>query len=277
MPASSHPPSQQLVDTARTHLKDCRLCPFACGTDRGSGKGTCRVGPVSYVASEMLHMGEEKILRPAHAIFFSGCTARCRFCIAAKYAFHADYGIPVTPAQLAQRIAVRQDEGARAICFIGGDPVPHIPMILDTLAHLGDRKRVPAVFNSNLYVTSDALDLLDDAIDIYLPDLKFGPGACGETVGAMPDYWSVVTGAIDRLLQNGKRVIVRHLLMPGHFHCCTEPVLSWLAQRPAIGVSLLDQYLAPPRMRGQLAAAVQADETRTAFDLAHAHRLRLED
>jgi len=54
-------------------------------------------------------------------------------------------------------------------------------------------------------------------------------------------------------------------------------VLSWLAQRPAIGVSLLDQYLAPPRMRGQLAAAVQADETRTAFDLAHAHRLRLED
>jgi putative pyruvate formate lyase activating enzyme len=225
----------------------------------------------------MLHMGEEKLLRPAHAIFFSGCTARCRFCIAAKYAFHADYGIPVTPAQLAHRIEMRQEEGARAICFIGGDPVPHIPTILDTLAHLGGRKRVPAVFNSNFYVTPKALDLLDGAIDIYLPDLKFGPGACGETIGAMPDYWSVVTSAIDRLLHDGQQVIVRHLLMPDHFDCCTKPVLSWLAQRPQIRVSLLDQYVAPPHMRGRLAAPLSVDETRAAFDLANALRLRLVD
>jgi len=277
MPLVTHVPSLQLVDEARAQLEDCRLCPFACGTDRASGRGTCRVGTVSYVASEMLHMGEEKLLRPAHAIFFSGCTARCRFCIAAKYAFHADYGIPVTPAQLAHRIEMRQEEGARAICFIGGDPVPHIPTILDTLAHLGGRKRVPAVFNSNFYVTPKALDLLDGAIDIYLPDLKFGPGACGETIGAMPDYWSVVTSAIDRLLHDGQQVIVRHLLMPDHFDCCTKPVLSWLAQRPQIRVSLLDQYVAPPHMRGRLAAPLSVDETRAAFDLANALRLRLVD
>ena len=187
---------------------------------------------MSYVASEMLHMGEEQMFRPAHAIFFSGCTARCRFCIAARYAFRADYGIPVTAQQLADRILLRQAEGARSVCFIGGDPVPHVPLILETLAILGERRRVPAVFNSNCYVTDVTLELLRGSIDIYLPDLKFGPGVCGEEIGGMPDYWRVVTGVIDRLLREGEEVVVRHLLMPGHFDCCTEPVLAWLAKRP---------------------------------------------
>ena len=230
---------------ARSHLADCRLCPFLCGEARATGEGVCGVGDVSYIASEMLHMGEERLLRPAHAIFFSGCTARCRFCIAARYAFRSDYGIPVTAVQLADRILLRQEEGARSVCFIGGDPVPHIPLILETLAMLGERRRVPAVFNSNFYVTNDALDLLRGAIDIFLPDLKFGPGGCGEKIGGMPEYWTVVTDAIDCLLRNGEQVLVRHLLMPGHLRCCTEPVLAWLAKRPAVRVSLLDRY-APP-------------------------------
>ncbi|MEZ4675890.1 MAG: hypothetical protein R2932_16820 [Caldilineaceae bacterium] len=78
----------------------------------------------------------------------------------------------------------RQEQGARSICFIGGDPAL-IPFILDTLAVLG-RRRVPAVFNSNFYLTLPPLDLLNGAIDIYLPDLKFGPAiglSCGERLG----------------------------------------------------------------------------------------------
>src|SRR4030095_5085807 len=132
-------------------------------------------------------------------------------------AFRPTYGVTVTPVQLAERIVQRQREGARSICFIGGDPAPHIPFILTTLATLGSRKRVPAVFNSNFYLTDEALDLLDGAIDLYLPDLKFGPAtgpqSCGERVGGMPAYWAVVTGCLDRLYRQGRRLIVRHLLM----------------------------------------------------------------
>ena len=120
-------------------------------------------------------MGEEELLRPAHAIFFSGCTATCAFCTAARFAFRPTYGIPVTAQMLAARIEQRQAEGARSVCFIGGDPAPHIPVILETIETLGDRRQIPAVFNSNFYLTGEALDLLDGAIDIYLPDLKFGP------------------------------------------------------------------------------------------------------
>jgi putative pyruvate formate lyase activating enzyme len=262
---------------AQRQLEDCHLCPFHCGIARASGAGVCRVGGATHVASEMLHLGEEQLLSPAHAIFFSGCTARCSFCIAARFAFRPDYGLAVSSEQLAERIVMRQNEGARSICFIGGDPVPHIPFILETLAALGTRKRVPSVFNSNFYLTDTALDLLQGPIDIYLPDLKFGPGKCGENIGTMPDYWQIVTGCIDRVLLHGEQVIVRHLLMPGHLHCCTEPVLGWLADRPGIQVSLLDQYVPPAHARDELATMVSARDSEAAWNTAHRLGIELVD
>ncbi|MCB0189379.1 MAG: radical SAM protein, partial [Caldilineaceae bacterium] len=267
------------VAAAQGQLTDCTLCPHRCGPARATARGVCRVGQASYIASEMLHIGEEALLHPAHAIFFSGCTATCRFCTAAKIAFRPTYGVVVTPAQLAQRMVQRQEQGARSICFIVGDPAPHIPFILATLAVLGERKRVPAVFNSNFYLTDVALDLLAGAIDIYLPDLKFGPGtgptSCGERLGSMPDYWQVVTGCIDRLYGEGRRLLVRHLLMPGHFDCCTVPVLHWLADRPGIEVSLLTQYIAPAHAKGELAAPLDSADIISARDLATALNLKL--
>ncbi|MCB9139602.1 MAG: radical SAM protein [Caldilineaceae bacterium] len=261
---------------ARQHLRDCRLCPHACGSARAVGAGVCRVGATSYVASEMLHMAEEELLSPAHAIFFSGCTATCSFCTAAKFAFRPTYGITPTPAQLAARIVQRQAEGARSVCFIGGDPAPHIPFILATLAEAGSARRIPAVFNSNFYLTDQALDLLIDAMDIFLPDLKFGPdGACGETIGGMPDYWPTVTGAIARVNHGGGTVIVRHLLMPGHFDCCTRPVLTWLARQPDLRVSLLTQYQAPAHARGALAQDLTGAEVEASKQLALQLGLRL--
>ncbi|MCB0138550.1 MAG: 4Fe-4S cluster-binding domain-containing protein [Caldilineaceae bacterium] len=260
------------LSAAIQQWQDCHLCPHHCGAARATAAGVCRVGQQSFIASEMLHMGEEAILRPAHAIFFSGCTATCTFCTAAKFAFRPTYGVAVTPAQLAHRICQRQAEGARSLCFIGGDPAPHIPFILQTLDVVGSARQIPAVFNSNFYLTNAALDLLDGAIDIYLPDLKFGPAAgaasCGERVGGMPDYWRVVTGSIARLYSEGKQLLVRHLLMPGHFECCTLPVLTWLGQHPGIQVSLLTQYVAPAHARGELASALEAADVQRAQALA---------
>jgi putative pyruvate formate lyase activating enzyme len=66
----------------------------------------------------------------------------------------------------------------------------------------------------------------------------------------------------------GKRVLVRHLLMPGHFDCCTRPVLEWLAGLPGVEVSLLTQYIAPPQARGELAGELQLGEIDAARALA---------
>ena len=265
--------------TAQHHLADCTLCPHECGERRATGTGVCRVGPTSYIASEMLHLGEEALLRPAHAIFFSGCTATCSFCTAARFAFRPTYGVAATPRQLAARMAQRQAEGAASICFIGGDPTPHIPFILAALAEFGAARTIPTVFNSNFYLTDAALDLLDGAIDIYLPDLKFGPAtgpdSCGERLGGMPDYWRIVTGCMTRVHARGGRLLVRHLLMPGHLDCCTRPVLTWLATLPGVEVSLLTQYVAPPQARGELAATLDPADVAAATDLAHQLGLKL--
>lgn len=264
---------------AQEQLKDCHLCPHHCGVVRATARGVCRVGRQSYIASEMLHLGEEELLRPAHAIFFSGCTATCSFCTAAKFAFRPTYGVTVTPQQLAARVLQRQAEGARSLCFIGGDPAPHIPFILETLVVLGEERQIPAVLNSNFYLTDLALDLLEGVIDIYLPDLKFGPAAgpesCGERIGGMPNYWQEVTGCIDRVYAAGQQLVVRHLLMPGHFDCCTVPVLHWLAARPAIQVSLLTQYLAPAHAKGELAQPLLADDIWRAQQLTQQLQLQL--
>jgi putative pyruvate formate lyase activating enzyme len=271
--------TEERVAQAAAHLLDCRLCPHLCGPARAEANGVCRVGKQSYVASEMLHMGEEQLLRPAHAIFFSGCTATCSFCTAARFAFRPTYGVPVTAPQLAARMEQRQAQGARSVCFIGGDPAPHIPLIVETLALLGNRRQIPAVLNSNFYLSDTALDLLDGAIDVYLPDLKFGPASglqsCGERIGGMPDYWNVVTHGIDRVYAEGKRLLVRHLLMPGHYECCTVPVLEWLARLKGVEVSLLTQYVAPPQARGELAGEINGDEVVRARELAAALGLQL--
>jgi putative pyruvate formate lyase activating enzyme len=84
----------------------------------------------------------------------------------------------------------------------------------------------------------------------------------------MPDYWRVVTGCIERVYRAGKKVLVRHLLMPGHFDCCTRPALEWLAGRPGIEVSLLTQYVAPPQAKGELAGELQVGEITSARELA---------
>lgn len=267
-----------LAAAAQGQLVDCHLCHHDCGPARATATGKCRVGQTSYIASEMLHLGEETALRPAHAIFFSGCTATCSFCTAAKFAFRPTYGVAVSPQQLAARMVQRQAEGARSICFIGGDPTPHIPFILDSLVALGARKAVPTVFNSNFYLTNTALTLLDGVIDIYLPDLKFGPAvgpqSCGERIGGMPDYWRVVTRCLAQLHAQGKRVIVRHLLMPGHWDCCTVPVLHWLAEYE-FEVSLLTQYIAPAHAKGELANPLLASEIAQAMQLAQTLKLNL--
>jgi putative pyruvate formate lyase activating enzyme len=179
------------------------------------------------------------------------------------------------------RILQRQSQGVRAVAFIGGDPTPHIPFIVAVRYLLGRRLTVPLVLNSNQYVTPEALALLDGVVDCYLPDLKFGPADarvgrdCGATIGGMPGYWSVVTGAIATLYAQGKTLLVRHLLMPGHLECCTRPALTWLATLPDLQVSLLTQYLAPAHARGTLALPLAADDVAVAQELARSLGLAL--
>jgi putative pyruvate formate lyase activating enzyme len=52
------------------------------------------------------------------------------------------------------------------------------------------------------------------------------------------------------LLQTAReaRLIVRHLLLPGHFECCYRPIVEWMSENlPTVPLRVMTGYL--PRWR----------------------------
>lgn len=250
---------------ARDMLSKCRMCARRCDADRAGGApGACGVPAESRYDTEFLHLGEEPELVPSHTIFFTGCTLRCRYCQNFEIAFDPTVGRLVVPGELAELIDRRHREGSANVNFVGGDPAPHLAAILETLALV--REDVAVVFNSNMYLSDEALDLLDGVVDLYLADLRYGDDRCASELSRAPAY----TDVVHRALLAGARqadVIVRHLVLPGHLDCCTKPALRWLAERlPDVCLNLMFQYRPCYRAEGEslgrLLTAEEREEAR---------------
>ena len=99
------------------------------------------------------------------------------------------------------------------------------------------------LWNSNFFMTDEAMKILRLLTDVWLPDFKFGPGRCAMTLSKTPWYWETVTGNLLMLRDWGEDLTVRHLVMPNHVECCTYPVLDWIARHmPEVPVNVMDQY-----------------------------------
>lgn len=231
---------------ARSLMSPCVLCAWECGVDRAAGRrGICGVGDASHVASAFPHMGEEApLLGPSAGgsgtVFFGGCPARCVFCQNWETARNADEGEAVTGPRLAAILEGLRWRGCANINLVGGEPTPHLPVILEALAQMG--RNVPLVWNSNMYLSPRAMDLLADVVDLWLPDYKYGNDECARLLSRVREYTGVVTRNLRRAYGQGD-MIVRHLVLPGHVDCCTKPVLRWIAEHtPEALVNIMDQY-----------------------------------
>ena len=102
---------------------------------------------------------------------------------------------------------------------------------------------IPQLWNSNFYMTREAMELLVDVIDIWLPDFKYGNDKCAFRLSAVPRYVEVVTRNLLLAAEHGD-MIIRHLVLPGHLECCTRPVLEWIARhlKDRVLVNVMDQY-----------------------------------
>ena len=67
------------LEISKRIFRNCHFCERRCSIDRNKRSGSCRVEKTK-IASEFLHIGEERVLIPSHTIFFSGCTFHCVFC-----------------------------------------------------------------------------------------------------------------------------------------------------------------------------------------------------
>lgn len=224
-------------------LRSCRLCEWRCSVNRYEGKvGTCRLSTDTYVSSYFLHVGEEAPLVPSGTIFYGSCNFRCVFCqnydISQVRPFS---GVKISARELTLIQKYLREEGARNVNHVGGEPTPNLHTILESLKYLD--VNVPQLWNSNMYLSLEALNVLLDVIDIWLPDFKYGNNLCGLRLSKVKNYFDVVSRNHLMICSNGDPIIIRHLVMPNHLDCCTKPVLEWIARNCSNAlVNIMAQY-----------------------------------
>lgn len=255
-------------------IEECRLCERRCGAKRIKGKpGVCLVDRECIVHSFFHHMGEEAPLVPSGTIFYGGCNFKCVFCQNWDISqVHARDGERVSPRELAFIQRNLRLKGARNINHVGGEPTPHLPFILESLRYLD--VNVPQLWNSNMYMSEEAMTLLRDIIDIWLPDLKYGNNECAWRLSKVRNYWEIVTRNI-KVAHDSSDIIIRHLVLPGHVECCTRRVLEWIASNtPRALVNIMDQYRPEhivakhPVLYPEIARKPSASELKTAYEIA---------
>jgi putative pyruvate formate lyase activating enzyme len=237
------------VEISRRMLNECEFCENKCRVNRSIGElGYCGISEVSQVSSAFLHHGEESPLVPSGTIFFSGCTFECVFCqnydistIGKQIPIHRG-GTSVDGKQLALLADVLGKQGAKNVNYVGGDPSSNVHTIIESLNYQSNN--ICQLWNSNFYNTLKTLDLLIDLMDFWLPDLKYGNNECGAKYSKVSNYWDVLTRNLKYIHDWGsKDIIIRHLVMPGHLECCTEPILNWIAKElPDTAVNIMGQY-----------------------------------
>jgi putative pyruvate formate lyase activating enzyme len=191
--------------------------------------------------------GEEVELVPSHLFYLSGCDLRCAFCIAELNAFDPSRGRELASDFFNEAVEWGRRRGARNIQWVGGEPTVHIPAILQVMSRCPDLP--PVVWKSDFHGTPEAFDLLDGIVDVYVADFKFGNDRCAWELAQVRDYLRVVTRNL-KLAAAQTRLIVRHLLLPGHEECCYRPVARWLADNlPQAAFSLREGYLPSWRAR----------------------------
>jgi putative pyruvate formate lyase activating enzyme len=251
------------IEIARRLLGHCVLCARLCGSNRLAGEtGACELGSAAVVAEHFVHIAEEAPVNPSLAISLAGCGLKCRFCQQWRILNPKKVQGPLLDASLWGKLNLK---GARSLEFVGGNPDENLYSILQFLAGAPDDFALPVVWNTHAYCSPQTLTLLEGVVDAYLPDLKFGPGACGEALAGTSGYFARAGADIRMMLRDGVCVIVRVLVMPGHLDCCNLPALKALAamNQTNLLVSIRGQYCPDHRISekdGDLARRPKREE-----------------
>jgi uncharacterized Fe-S radical SAM superfamily protein PflX len=188
-----------------------------------------------------------------------------------------DNGTVVSPRTLATMAWLLRVEGCHNINWVGGEVTIHLHTIVEAISLLAELQpterdlqvalpvksdyfferfrrnpqnalyhgafNAPLLWNSNFFMSEPAMKILRVLMDVWLPDLKFGPGKCAIALSRTPWYWETVTNNMKMIYEWNEDFTIRHLVMPNHVECCTRPVLEWIAETmPDVPVNIMDQY-----------------------------------
>jgi putative pyruvate formate lyase activating enzyme len=242
-------------------LKACTVCPLDCGNDRTKGElARCfsLVNPI--VSSYTPHFGEEPPLvgkNGAGNIFFGNCNLRCVYCqnYQISQTHKEQIKNEVTYERLAEMMLELQARGCHNINFVS--PTHFAPqMARSILLAAGKGLRLPIVYNTNAYDAVTVLQLLEDVVDVYLPDFKYADDESGYMYSKVPNYKIYSRLALKEMfrqtgpdlvfdehgiLQRG--LVVRLLVLPNDVGSVEEQI-EWIRDElsPRVAISLMAQY-----------------------------------
>ncbi len=245
------------IKEAQALLKGCILCPHHCGINRLAGEvGKCQTSARAIVYGYGAHMGEEAPIVGKHgsgAIFFSGCNLKCIFC-QNYYISQTNKGKETSAEELAQIMLLLQDKGCHNINLV--TPTHVVPQILEALEiAIGKGLHLPLVYNSGGYDSVATLKLLENIIDIYLPDMKYSDAETAKQLSGIDNYPAINKDAIREMHRQsgdlqmdkegiaGHGLLVRHLVLP-HSLAGTREITTFLANEISSNtyVNILAQY-----------------------------------
>jgi putative pyruvate formate lyase activating enzyme len=264
------------LDRAARHYSHCLLCEHRCGANRLAGeRGPCKADSTPRLFRHRIEYSEEIDLVPSHLFYLSGCDLRCVFCIAELNAFDPTRGRELTSDLFNDAVSWGIARHARNIQWVGGEPTLHLPAILELMSRCPNLPTV--VWKSDFHFTPEALDLLSGVADVFIADYKWGNAECASKLGGGDDYLPILQRNLLAARSVG-RLIVRHLLLPGHVNCCLVPIARWMkAHLPDTEFSLRLGYLPSWRSRqfGSLSGPVAPAEAETARRVAMETGLRV--
>jgi putative pyruvate formate lyase activating enzyme len=186
-------------------------------------------------------------------VFFSGCNLKCVFCQNYKIS-QENFGKELSLKEFEQIILNLQQKGAHNINFVS--PSHYTLSVAECLKRLYGRLRIPVLYNSNGFDSTNSLKHLEGLVNIYLPDIKYYKNESSLKYSNAKDYFNTATNAVlemyrqtgkaqfneDGLMQKG--LIIRHLVLPGMTGESIK-ILDWIRSNlPSddIVVSIMSQY-----------------------------------
>lgn len=249
----------------RQQYDSCRICPKECGVNRNLQRtGHCKSGARIKAARAALHFWEEPCISGdsgSGTVFFSGCNLHCIFCQNRPIS-DASIGAEISEQRLSEIFLELQLKGAENINLV--TPGHYIVSIIPAIKKA--RKaglNIPVVYNTGAYEKTDAIQLLDGYVDVYLPDLKYMDSNLSGKYSGAPDYFHFAKRAIHEMVKQVGRpkfdkqgriikgVIVRHLMLPG---CLKDSknIIRYLheAYKNNIYISIMNQYTPMEQAQG---------------------------
>ncbi|MCQ2958719.1 MAG: radical SAM protein [Bacteroidales bacterium] len=237
-------------------LSNCTLCPHKCSVNRAEGKlGFCKLDSGLHIANISLHKGEEPIEGSENGVcnvFFSHCNLRCVYC--------QNYQISQPDTIVRNEITDYENAVNQIVAILRGDvnflgfvsPNSHIPQMLKIIELVNEKGFFPKIiYNTNAYENVETLKMLEDIVDVYLPDFKYADNELGLKLSGIPHYCETALSAIQEMYRQKKNVlsennpvlIIRHLVLPNHVENSIK-ALDLIAENISVDVfvSLMAQY-----------------------------------